>query len=372
MLTTRERAWLRLHLTRGLGRLGLLHLLAVYGSAEEALLHSVRQWPQAPGGRRMALMAVPAENDPLLLATIETLEQYGVRIVAFDDADYPPLLRTIHDPPALLYQRGRPLTGDALAVVGARKASSSGLYLTTQICTVIARCGISIISGLARGIDSAAHRAALDVGGHTVAILGCGIDVTYPPENLSLAEQISAHGTLLSEYPPGTPPLAGHFPGRNRIISALSRGVLIVEATEKSGSLITADFALEQGRDVFAIPGAVTASNSSGVNSLLKQGAHLVTEARDILDILWPEYAHGAVNSAQTDTNIYTDQEVSIIRQLSFEPQHIDDLARKCGLTPMELSVTLLQLELRGGLTQLPGMRYIRASRAIGARQESI
>jgi DNA processing protein len=363
MLTVTERAWLRLHLTRGLGRLGLLHLLAAYGSPEEILCHPVSEWPQPPGCRRLALLQVPAENDPYLLEVTATLADSGIRIIGFNDPDYPPQLRTIHDPPALLYQRGCPIEGEALAVVGARNASDSGKFLTREICTDIASRDITIISGLARGIDSAAHRAALAAGGTTIAVLGCGIDLVYPLENTALAKQIIEQGTLLSEYAPGTPPLAGNFPGRNRIISALSCGVLIVEATEKSGSLITADFALEHGREVFAIPGAVTAANSGGVNSLLKQGAHLVTEARDILDILWPEHATARPNPANNPEISFSEQEVGIIRLLSFEPQHIDDLARKSGLTPIELSVTLLQLELRGGLTQLPGMRYIRASR---------
>jgi len=371
MLTATERAWLRLHLTRGLGRRGLLHLLSHYGSPQEALRHSPGRWPKAANVRRFDALQVPTTDAPNLVAAITRLERDNVRILAYDDPAYPPLLRTIHDPPALLYLRGRPLPEDALAVIGARNASDSGRYLTEQISGEIAACGITIVSGLARGIDSAAHRAALAVGGNTVAVLGCGIDRIYPPENANLFEQIAVGGTIISEYPPGTEPLSGHFPGRNRIISALSKGVLIVEATEKSGSLITADFALEQGREVFAIPGAVTAANSGGVNSLLKQGAHLVTEARDVLDSLWPERATRQGDPATAEENIYSEQEVSIIRQLSFEPLHIDDLARKSGLTPMELSVILLQLEVRGGVTQLPGMRYIRASRATGARQES-
>jgi len=370
MLTGTERAWLRLHLTRGLGRRGLLHLLGVYGSPEEALYHPPTRWPQAAGLRRFDSLQVPAADAPNLLHAIELFDRLDVRIIPCNADDYPPLLRAIHDPPALLYLRGRPLPAEALAVVGARRASPAGLQLTGEISRDVASHGISIVSGLARGIDSAAHRAALEVHGHTVAVLGCGIDRIYPPENALLLEQVAIDGSLVSEYPPGTEPLPGHFPGRNRIISGLSRGVLVVEATEKSGSLITADFALEQGREVFAIPGAVAAANSCGVNGLLKQGAYLVTDARDVLDVLWPGQPAISQN-APKDTKIsFTDQEVAVIDTLSFEPLHIDDLARKSGLTPMELSVILLQLEVRGGVTQLPGMRYIRASRATGVRQE--
>jgi len=370
MLTSTERAWLRLHLTSGLGRRGLLHLLGIYGSPEEALRHPPTRWPQAAGLRRFDSLQVPDADSPQLHATINLLDRLKVRIIPCDADDYPSLLRTIHDPPALLYLSGRPLPTEALAIVGARKASPAGLQLTAEISRDVARRGIGIISGLARGIDSAAHRAALDVGGHTVAVLGCGIDQIYPPENALLLEQVAIDGSLISEYPPGTAPLPGHFPGRNRIISGLCRGVLVVEATEKSGSLITADFALEQGREVFAIPGAVAAANSGGVNSLLKQGAGLVTDANDVLDALWPERAIPVANTQPQPEISLTDQEVSIIRHLGLEPLHIDDLARKSGLTPMELSVILLQLEVRGGVTQLPGMRYIRASRATGVRQE--
>jgi len=370
-LTATECAWLRLHLTRGLGRRGLLHLLGVYGSPEEALLHPPACWPQAAGLRRFDSLQVPAADSPQLHAATDLLDRLKVRIVPCNADDYPPLLRTIHDPPALLYLCGRPLPTEALAVVGARKASPAGLQLTDEISRDVASCGIGIVSGLARGIDSAAHRASLDVDGHTVAVLGCGIDQIYPPENALLLEQVAIDGSLVSEYPPGTAPLAGHFPGRNRIISGLCRGVLVVEATEKSGSLITADFALDQGREVFAIPGAVAAANSGGVNSLLKQGACLVTDASDVLNVLWPERAFPMKRIQAEPEILLTDQEISIIRHLGFEPLHIDDLARKSGLTPMELSVILLQLEVRGGVTQLPGMRYIRASRATGVRQES-
>ena len=218
-----------------------------------------------------------------------------------------------------------------------------------------------MVSGLARGIDTAAHRGALAGGGKTVAILGCGIDRVYPPENLRLFHNIEENGAIVSEYPPGTPPLPGHFPGRNRIISGMCRGVLVVEAAEGSGSLITADFALEQGREVFAVPGQVRAPTAGGVNGLLKDGARLVTEARDIMEVLWPDIPSVAVRRhEETLAATLSGDALTLFLHLGQEPLHIDELARKCGLTPMEVSAILLTLELQGGAEQLPGMRFIR------------
>jgi DNA processing protein len=365
MLSDNERSWLRLHLTPGLGRQGLFDLFARFGSPDEALRCGIAGWPQKVGRRRSASLIIPHEDDPTFLCAIETLESCQAHIVSYWDPDYPAELKTIHDPPALLYIRGVIPPVDALAVVGSRKASNPGIDLTARICLDIAQLGIVIVSGLARGIDSAAHRAALEADGLTIAVLGCGIDRIYPPEHDRLFHQIIASGAIISEYPPGTDPLPGHFPGRNRIISGLSKGVLIVEAAHKSGSLITADFALEQGREVFAIPGAVSATNSDGVNSLLKDGAHLVTETRDITEVLWPHQPATRFTTTEISSLKLSEAEQKIIHHLDTDPLHIDDLARKSGLTPMELSVILLQLEIRGGVIQLPGMRYTRSHQTL-------
>ncbi len=364
MLTDRGRAWLRLHMTQGLGRQGLFQVIDRLGSPEEALRVGTNNWPKTVGRRRAESLTVLAEDDPTFLTALEAVEDTQADIISYWDADYPADLKSIHDPPAILYVRGKLPTIDSLAVVGSRLASPAGIALTARICLAIAETGITIVSGLARGIDSAAHRAALDAGGLTIAVLGCGIDRIYPPEHDRLFNQIIKSGAVISEYPPGTPPLPGHFPGRNRIISGLSKGVLIVEAARKSGSLITADFALEQGREVFAIPGAVTANNSDGVNSLLKDGAHLVTETRDITEVLWPQQPTRTISPANIINLELSKIELDIVQHLDSDPIHIDDLARKSGLTPMELSVILLQLEILGGAIQLPGMRYIRSHKA--------
>lgn len=303
---------------------------------------------------------VISENDPVFLSALKSLQKTGAQMIAFSDEEkYPALLREIHDPPALLFVRGSCEPGESFAVVGSRRASTSHLRFTRELCSDLAAKGLTVVSGLARGIDAAAHEGALAANGKTLAVLGCGIDQIYPAENRRLYNQIIEKGGIISEYPPGAQPLPHHFPVRNRIISGLSRGVLIVEASEKSGSLITAELALEQGREVFAVPGSVLSSNSRGVNSLLRQGAHLVTEPRDLLDVLWP----GRVDipspkprgKAPPDLDPV---EAELLRLVGEYPASLDDLVRKSGLTPSEVSATLLHLELAGLVSRLPGMQF--------------
>jgi DNA processing protein len=365
-MTFEEKAWLRLHLTPGLGRAGIIRLMEAFGSVEAILEADPSSWMERAAIRKSAAHGVPAEQDPLLKKASRELEKVGARIITLWDEDrYPSLLRTIHDPPALLYVRGEIPAQEALAVVGARRASIAGRRLTAEICTELASRKITIVSGLARGIDAAAHQGAIDGGGHTVGVLGCGIDRIYPPENTRLFYRILERGGLLSEYPPGTAPMAGHFPGRNRIISGLCRGVLVVEAAEESGSLITVDFALEQGREVFAVPGSVYAPSSRGVNQLLKDGANLVTEARDILEVLWPQIPSRQIRQHEdTLASTLSGDALTLYRQLGDDPLHVDELVQKSGLTPMDVSAILLHLELHGGVEQLPGMRYVRSRKS--------
>jgi DNA processing protein len=357
--------WLRLHLTRGLGRRGLIRLIEAFGSPAAALAATPQGWQERAGIRPSVAGNRPAIDDPTPQLAAERLAHLGAQIVSlWDDAAYPPLLRHIHDPPALLYLRGRLPEGDAVAVVGARRATPPGCRFTEEICRILASHGLAVVSGLARGIDTAAHRGALAVGGPTVGVLGCGIDQVYPPENDCLVQQMLENGAILSEYPPGTLPLAGHFPGRNRIISGLCRGVLVVEAAEGSGSLITVDFALEQGREVFAVPGPVHGTTSSGVNRLLKEGAHLVTDAADILAVLAPGTTVRPTLRKEDPFAAGLDAKSRrVYQELGATPLHIDELTGKSGLTPMEVSTILLDLELQGGVEQLPGMRYIRSHR---------
>ena len=352
---------LRLHLTPGLGRVALLKLLRHFGDFTAPLYAPPQHW-RAAGVTDKLYRKVMAENDPRYQKTLLQLDTLNVQLIGFNDDNYPQILREIHDPPALLYVRGTLPTNDCLAIVGSRLATPTGLTLTRELAATLARHNICIVSGLARGVDSAAHSGALDVNGATIAVLGCGIDRVYPPENSKLFLQIPINNAIITEYPPGTPPLAGHFPGRNRIISGLSRGVLIVEAAEKSGSLITGDFALEQGREVFAIPGGLHQANSKGTNRLLKEGAQLVTEAQDIIRTLWPDRPTIKQQIKQDDfANQLTAPATKVYQLISYEPRHSDGIARECGLTPMELSAILLDLELRGGIKTLPGNNYIRS-----------
>lgn len=363
-MTTEERDWLRLHLTPGLGRKGLFRLREHFGSVAAALAVPPTAWSRVDGIRAVAEAAPNAESR-IFTSALRQLERLNVRLVSYWDEAYPSLLRAIPDPPALLYLRGAALNHDGLAVVGSRGASATGRRLTFDISRELASRNICIVSGLARGIDTAAHEGALEGNGQTVAVLGCGIDRVYPPENAQLFHRILAQGgTVVSEYTPGTPPLAGHFPGRNRVISGLCRGVLIVEAAEGSGSLITADFALEQGRDVFAVPAAVYSPVGGGVNRLIKEGAYLVTEPRDILERLWPALPPAAVQKREDDLDATLSETARrLYAFLGYEPLHVDDLARKSGLTPPDVSAILLDLELRNAVEQLPGMRYARNRR---------
>lgn len=361
-MTDQEKDWLRLHLTRGLGRTGIIRLMEAFGSLRAILEADPAAWTERAGIREAVARALPEKQAPLLEGAVRDLEAINARIVTLWDGDrYPALLREIHDPPALLYVRGDLPGQEALAVVGARRATTAAQRLTSEICAELGAHDIAVVSGLARGIDSAAHRGALAGGGPTVGVLGCGIDRVYPPENARLFHQVLERGAVISEYPPGTAPLAGHFPGRNRIISGLCRGVLVVEAAEESGSLITVDFALEQGREVFAVPGSVHLPTSRGVNRLLKDGAHVVTEAGDILGVLWPQSPSRKVRQHQElFSEALPEDARTLYRQLGDDPLHVDDLARQSSLTPMEVSAILLHLELQGGVEQLPGMRYVR------------
>jgi len=275
-------------------------------------------------------------------------------------------LRAIHDPPAVLYCDGLPETGDrqAVAIVGSRRATPYGLRVTEALAGELSRLGFTIVSGFARGIDAAAHRAALAAGGRTIAVLGCGLEVDYPPGHKSLHVEIAASGAVLTEFAPGTPPRAAHFPRRNRIISGLALGVVVIEAAEDSGSLITARLALEQGREVFAVPGPIEAPTSRGPHSLLKQGAKLVEMVDDIVEELLPQLDR-SLQTLKTEPIAalpkhvdLSSSERAMLDMMSREPLHLDELTERTGLTPAVVAGILLGLELRALVKQVPGQRY--------------
>jgi DNA processing protein len=281
----------------------------------------------------------------------------GIQICTIDCPEYPQQLRTIFDPPQVLFYKGvLPNHNRLIAIVGARKATAYGKNAADMLASQLAEAGCWIVSGAARGIDTISHEGALTTG-YTIAVLGNGLNVTYPPENAKLLARIAEQGAVISEYPPDAPPAPGQFPARNRIINGLSLGVIVVEAADKSGALITADYALEEGRDVFAVPGSIFSPSSKGTNRLIKQGAKLVENASDILE----EYN---ISVKTTEPAIpLTGEELSVYQLLDFEtPLGLEELALKSTLSVSKLSYILLQLELRGIVKQHVGQRYVRSA----------
>jgi DNA processing protein len=293
-------------------------------------------------------------------AELAKVERVGARICTFVDDNYPHLLKEVPDAPVLLYIRGTLLPQDelALAIVGTRKATTYGRDAASHLARQLARNGVTIISGLAHGIDAAAHRGALEGGGRTIAVLGCGIDQIYPRDHRDLAHEIMGRGALVTEFPIGMGPEARNFPRRNRVISGLSLGVLVAEAPEQSGALITATDAAEQGREVFAIPGNIFSPASAGTNRLIQDGAKLVINVEDILDEL--DIAHRNVQTKTVAERIAPTGEIetTLLGYLSLDPLHIDDLARMCGLPITTVTSTLTLLELKGLARSVGPMQY--------------
>ncbi|MBU0598170.1 DNA-processing protein DprA [Patescibacteria group bacterium] len=290
----------------------------------------------------------------------EDLTENNIQVITIKHANYPHLLKQIHLPPALLYVKGQwPVDSEySLAVVGTRKTSSYGRQAVLEITSELSKAGLTIISGLALGIDALAHQAALEAGGITIAVLGCGLDIIYPATNRQLSEKILREkGALISEYPPGTQPLKYHFPARNRIISGLSKGVLVIEGGQDSGSLITANFALEQNREVFAVPGNIFSQSSRGPNKLIKMGASVVTSANDILQALNIEQAQ----QFKTNKKIIpaSQEEKIILEYLSSEALHIDEIIKSSKLKSSIVNSCLTMLEMKGFVRNLGGAYYV-------------
>jgi DNA processing protein len=351
------RAWLALSLMRGLGGEGARRLLKEFGSPEAVLSASVgslKTFVKAD----IATEIAKGVADDTIAATFDWLQDDDNHVVTLADGDYPQALLNIPDPPLLLYVKGNLglLNQRALAVVGSRNATPQGLHNAEAFARSLSDAGLCIISGMAHGIDAAAHRGALQGQGRSIGVVGTGLDKVYPAANRDLAHMLAAQGALISEFPLGTPPLAANFPRRNRIISGMSIGCLVVEASLQSGSLITARLALEQGRDVFAIPGSIHAPQSKGCHALLKQGAKLVETAQDILEELG-DLPVTMGNSSPAGTE---DAEPALLEHLGFDPVNLDTLSVRCGLTVGQLSAMLLTLELEGRISTLPGGLYQR------------
>ncbi|MDA8162177.1 MAG: DNA-processing protein DprA [Desulfobacteraceae bacterium] len=360
-------AWIALHITPGVGSVTIKRLVDRFGSPEAVLnmdsaLLKDTGWlsPRA----RNAILSGPDPRD--LERSMDTIKRLDAWVMTYRSEDYPPLLRQIPDPPALLYGLGdrARLTERSIAIVGSRKATPYGIKAARGLASGLAEMGMTVVSGLAPGIDTAAHEAALEAGGVTIAVKGCGIDIPYPRHNEAFLERLRQEGAIITEFPPGVTPEPKNFPMRNRVISGLCLGVVIVEAGLKSGSLITASCALEQGREVMAVPGSIYSNTSLGSHWLIKQGARLVENASDVMDGLgvFKDLMPGPIESKRTEgpAPSLESEERLLYERLCAYPIHVDEIANLTGLPISKVSAILLQMELKDIVQALPGQMYQR------------
>jgi DNA processing protein len=354
--------WLALKRISGVGNRLCLELISRFGEPENVYRASFSDLLKVPGvSRRLASAICGHEIPEEVKEDLALVRKAGYRIITFSDSDYPSLLRQIYDPPPVLYVYGTlPSTIHSIAIVGSRNATPYGCITAKRLSGDMVRRGFTVVSGMARGVDSAAHMGALDARGRTIAVLGCGLGTIYPAENRTLFHRIAKGGAVISEFSFLTPPDPYNFPVRNRIISGLALGTVIVEASRKSGSLITARLAAEQGREVFAVPGSVTSFKSMGTHGLIKQGAKLVEHAKDILDELNIHLPADSPAHKEQAPEL-TAEEEAILKELTPYPVHIDDLVRQVSISAGEVSSLLLQLELKGLVIQSPGKRFARS-----------
>jgi len=358
--------------TSGLTPRGCALLLAHYHAPEAILAASAGALASVSGVSELAAKSLASgESGRRAEHLLRESERLGLSVLTPDDAAYPARLRELPDPPPTLWRRGGgECTPAALAIVGSRRPSSYGRTMAERFGRELAQAGVTVVSGLARGIDAAAHRAALEIGGRTIAVLGCGLDRVYPPEHRALQEAIGRDGTLLTEFPLGAPPLAHHFPRRNRLISGLALGVVVVEAGERSGSLITARLALEQGREVFAVPGNLGAGGSVGTNRLIKAGAMLVERVDDMLEAVALQLDPSFLRPPRPSPSVVqtpaaaplTTEEHALADHVTDEPRHMDELAVRVGRPVQQVAALLVSLEIKGAVRQLPGQFYRRST----------
>lgn len=340
----------------GLGHKTITMLMRYFGSAEEAWKASVDEWYDCGVKKSVCEEFLAVRGSLDITAMIKEWESKGIRLCARGDEDYPAYLAEVFDPPYLLYYRGTiPKSELYIGVVGARRSTTYGRQAARKIASELAAAGAVVVSGAARGIDSAAHLGALE-NGKTIAVLGCGADVVYPPENGKLLDDIAANGAVISEYPPGTQPVPGMFPARNRIISGISQGLLVVEAAAKSGALITATYAMEEGRDVFAVPGSIFSAVSVGTNRLIQDGVKPITCGQDILD----EYRMSASHQ-EAQKIILTKEEEMVHTAIQYDyAMSTEEIAMQTNLDVRQIALIVLQLMLRGLVKEDSAQRYIR------------
>jgi DNA processing protein len=367
-------SWLALHLAPGLGPVSCNKLVAHFGSPEKVLSASSSDLAKIIPLRQESLTALYGKGrqhlEDLVQKEIDLAAEKNISIIPCDDPLYPALLSNIHDPPVVLYVMGAPelLSCRSMGIVGSRSATHYGKNVAGQMANSLSMQGFTIISGMALGIDTAAHNGALAAEGETIAVLGCGLDIVYPPSNHNLYKRIASAGALVSEYPLGTKPDSFRFPARNRIISGMSLGILVVEAANRSGSLITAKHALEQGREVFAVPGRIDSVKSAGTHTLLQKGAKLVHSISDII-----EEFPAAVFQPPDNGSVQEDDEQVILKKLSHEeaelfgfievyPRTFDEIVKESSFTAQQTNEVLLLLELKGMVEPLPGKNYQRVT----------
>lgn len=361
--------WVGFNLIKGIGSVKTRLLLEKCETLENAWKAPSQELLSIGLSEKIVQSFVSKRKQLDLNAIWEKIVDKGIEVLTWDDQNYPRKLLEIDQPPPVLYSRGKLKSEDdwAIAIVGTRRMSVYGRQVTQDLGTILAAKGVTVVSGLARGIDSIAHNAALDAGGRTLAVLGCGVDIIYPPENRKLYERILESGAVISEYPPGTFPESSNFPPRNRIISGLSQATVVVEAGETSGALITASFAANQGREVFAVPGNILAPQSMGCNRLIRDGARILLNPNDVLEML----NLGAIGEYKQARLLIPENEVEslMIKILENEPLNIDEIQMRSGLPIDKVSASLVMMELKGMVKQMDGMNYMVLREGMGNYQ---
>ena len=354
--------WLGFNLVKGIGAVRLRALKDHFGDLAEAWNATSHQLRETGLSARIVENIINIRTSVNLEDYYKNIQSKGISVVISDEDNYPNRLKEIDQPPPVLYLRGEIIEDDfwAVAIVGTRRVTPYGRQVADELATYLAQNGITVISGLARGVDAIAHQATIRSGGRSLAVMGSGVDRIYPPEHRNLADQIINQGAILSDYAPGTPPDSSNFPPRNRIISGLSMAVVVVEAAETSGALITASFAADQGRDVFAVPGNIFAPQSKGTNRLIQQGAHPLLSGRDLLDNLNLSRANEQrIIRHVIPTNTI---EANVLNTLGRDPKHVDEIRSQTGLPIESVSAALVMMELKGMVQQVGGMNYIAVS----------
>jgi len=354
-----KKYWIGFNLINGIGAVRMQALIQHFGDLETAWKAAPVEFARAGLGLKLIERIIQARENVDLTRLWTKIESQGIRILTWEDEAYPQRLKEIDQPPPVLYVRGEYLPDDvfAVAIVGTRRVTPYGRQITEQLAAFLASNGMTVISGLARGVDAIAHQTSLKAGGRTIGVLGSGVDKIYPPEHRSLAEQMMERGAIISDYASGTPPDASNFPPRNRIISGLSLAVVVIEAGETSGALITAEFAAEQGREIFAVPGSILAPQSKGTNKLIQNGALPLLCVEDLMQAL--DLTRMGEHKAARKIIPSDETEARLIGVLGDEPIHVDEIRNQTALPIEKVSATLALMELKGMVRQVGGMNYV-------------